>query len=172
MEGNAHLASHKKSNERATNYQQRIRLNQTTMTNTSRPRVSFSPISSVTVIPKAKDRACWYTREEILDFKRALAKDVHHLRRLFSKIDTAAAVDEDVYKSVGIEIQLSPTLLSKVMDMRRAHSAVVLATQDLFQESECLDKPEALSQVSSRSSEWACEQAHQVAVHRAKLMMV
>jgi len=106
------------------------------MSNKIMPRVTFSRFSKLDVIPSVRvglAKSRWYCEDDERIFKHALSNDISRMRNALVA-GKAEDVNEGFFNCeyVGIENNLSPTLLRLVLLKRRKHVSDDLAEQRRF----------------------------------------
>ena len=129
----------------------------------ARPRVQFSKFSQLIMIPYDDAQSKWYTREEEHHFRNAVAVDARRVINLLQDATPALTSEEILYECVGIEKFLFRS--SNVVNMKWAHSDVVLAAQRIHRGNIRIEK---IGKASMMSSRWARERAAEVAAIYAR----
>ena len=128
------------------------------------PSVSFSPISGLVNIPTDKIESKAYSKNELLYFRRQVARDARRMR-----IATTGANmnhEDFIECALGLELYSSETMMRRAIIARRAHTGAVLEEQD-SQGDIC--NAERLALVAKTSSQWAEKRAQQLAFELARL---
>jgi hypothetical protein len=129
----------------------------------ARLQLHFSQYSEEVTIPYDDAKSKLYTKEEQSLFRQSRLTDVRRLRNMFR--DSMLTSKVVLYKCMGIENIIFSHVLCHAIQKKQAHSSVVLMTQRMHQGN---PRIEELSEVSKKSSQWAREQAAQVAALYAR----
>ena len=130
----------------------------------ARPRVQFSKFSQLVMIPYDADALSkWYTREEEGQFRSAAVADARRVGTLLRDATPALTSEGLLYECVGIERFLFKS--SHLVQMKLAHSYVVIAAHRLHQGDHGIEN---IAKTSKKSSRWERERAARVAALYAR----
>ena len=136
--------------------------------NLSKPRVTFSEYSQLSLIPKADEctqDSTWHTREQQQSFTESTMAQTRRLRNLLADTPPESITQQDLYECVGLENLLSSEISRKVVLRKRAHVDLILSVQRSHHGA-CY-KAEKIAFASMHSSRWSRERAANLAASYA-----
>lgn len=126
--------------------------------------VIFATHSEFALIPKDQANLKWYTSEEKKRFRRNLISDTRQMHEELNEDPTP----ELLCKCIGIESFMNKDLMMRVASKRKAHVQAILSEQ-WSQRQRGICDTQKLSNLSRKSSDWAVNKAHKLAVAYSEL---